>query len=195
MGSPTEDRRRAAELPEGDVIRILLEQHARIRDLFAEVQRATGDVKQQKFDELRALLAVHETAEELVLRPVSTDIAGKAVADARNHEESEANKILAQLEKMDVTDPTFDARLAGFEQAVDKHADAEETEEFPRILERCNEDQRRGMGTLVLAAEKVAPTHPHPSAAGSHFKQLAFGPFASIIDRTKDAIAKARAER
>ena len=36
-GRAAEDRIKAAELPEGDVIRILLEQHARIRDLFSDV--------------------------------------------------------------------------------------------------------------------------------------------------------------
>ena len=36
MGDAAEDRVSAAQLPEGDVIRILLEQHARIRELFAD---------------------------------------------------------------------------------------------------------------------------------------------------------------
>src|SRR5205823_4572174 len=105
MGDATEDRRKAAELPQGDVVRVLLEQHARIRDLFAEVKSETGEHKKQAFDELRGLLAVHETAEEMVLRPatkrVDDDHRGK-IADARNEEESEANKVLKDLESLDV---------------------------------------------------------------------------------------------
>src|SRR3954462_5207065 len=103
MGDAAEDRRKAAELPEGDVVRVLLEQHARIRDLFAEVKSETGDHKKQAFDELRALLAVHETAEEMVLRPATkrVDDRGGKVADARNEEESEANKVLKDLESLD----------------------------------------------------------------------------------------------
>ena len=45
------ERKEAARLPEGDVVRILLEQHARIRDLFDEVKRAQGEQKKQTFDE------------------------------------------------------------------------------------------------------------------------------------------------
>ena len=188
MGDAAEDRVSAAQLPEGDVIRILLEQHARIRELFADVKSAEGDHRQHAFDELRALLAVHETAEEMVLRPVTRDVAGQAVFDAHLQEEAEANEVLKHLESLDVTSADFAAELESFEAAVDQHAEAEETEEFPHVLSSCDEDKRRVMGTQILAAEKVAPTHPHPSAAGSVTAQYAMGPFASLVDRTRDAI-------
>ena len=193
MGDATEDRRKAAELPDGDVVRVLLEQHARIRDLFAEVTSETGEHKKQAFDELRGLLAVHETAEEMVLRPVTkrVDDRGGKVADARNQEESEANKVLKDLESLDVESAEFDAKLAEFEKAVDSHAEAEESEEFPLILDSCDEDERQTMGSHMLAAEKIAPTHPHPSTAGSTPAQFAVGPIASLIDRTRDAIGSA----
>lgn len=188
MGDATEDRAKAAELPEGDVIRVLLEQHARIRDLFQDVRSATGEHKQHAFDELRALLAVHETAEEMVLRPVTTDVGGGSVAEARNQEEAEANEVLKQLEKLDVSSAEFDEKLAAFERSVDEHAEKEESEEFPQILDGVDEKRRATMGTQLKAAEKIAPTHPHPSTAGSTAAQYAVGPFASLVDRTKDAI-------
>jgi len=188
MSEAQADRAKAADLPEGDVIRILLEQHARIRELFADVLSAEGDHKSHAFDELRALLAVHETAEELVLRPVTKSTAGDAVADARNSEEAEANEVLKGLEKMDVTSADFDEKLAEFRNAVDEHAEAEESEEFPHILTSCDADKRATMGKAMLAAEKLAPTHPHPSTAGKIPAQLAVGPFASVVDRARDAI-------
>jgi hemerythrin superfamily protein len=190
MGDAAEDRAQAAELPEGDVVRVLLEQHARIRELFADVKSADGEHKQHAFDELRALLAVHETAEEMVLRPVTATTAGQEVVDARNHEEAEANEVLKALERLDVSSADFDAKLAELEQAVDDHAEAEETQEFPTVLAQCDEDKRRTMGTALRAAEGVAPTHPHPSTAGSTTAQYVVGPVASLIDRTRDAIKK-----
>jgi hemerythrin superfamily protein len=189
MSKAEAERRQAAQLPEGDVIRLLLEQHARIRDLFADVQASKGEHKQQAFDELRALLAVHETAEEMILRPISKSSAGQAVAEARNHEEDEANHVLAELEKMDVGSPQFDAQFAEFEKAVSKHAEKEETEEFPAIRSARTEEQLRGMGTMLKSVEKMAPTHPHPGAAGKPMAQWTVGPFASIADRVKDALS------
>ena len=191
MNEAAQDRRQAAELPEGDVIRILLEQHARVHELFAEISSAEGEHKKHVFEELRALLAVHETAEEMVLRPVSKSVAGESVADARNAEESEANEVLKDLESMDVDSADFDAKLQTFQKAVAQHAEKEETEEFPSILQQCDEDKRATMGKQVKAAEAIAPTHPHPSAAGSTAAQYAAGPFASLVDRTRDAIAAA----
>ena len=66
----------AIEQPHGDVITILLEQHRRIRELFTHVKRADGRRKQHAFDELRILLSVHETAEEMVLRKHHPERAG-----------------------------------------------------------------------------------------------------------------------
>ena len=191
MSEARQDLAKAAALPEGDVVRILLEQHARIRELFADVRSAEGEHKQHAFDELRALLAVHETAEEMVLRPVSKDVAGETVAEARNNEESEANEVLKELEKMDVSSPDFDQKIASFEKAVSDHAENEENQEFPSILAECDEGKRASMGKQIRAAESIAPTHPHPSAAGSTTAQYAAGPFASLVDRTRDAISSA----
>jgi hypothetical protein len=38
MGDANEDRAKARALPEGDVVRVLLEQHAQIRELFTQVK-------------------------------------------------------------------------------------------------------------------------------------------------------------
>jgi hemerythrin superfamily protein len=190
MGDAAEDRAKAEQLPEGDVIRLLLEQHAQVRDLFAEVKDAPAAARQEPFDRLRALLAVHETAEELVLRPQADDARWKDVATERNQEEAEANKVLAALEDMDTASEAFLSKLEEFEASVDEHAEAEEHEEFPRVLEALDEEERRKLGERLQAVEKLAPTHPHPMAAGSTTLVALTGPFASMIDRVKDALSR-----
>jgi hemerythrin superfamily protein len=191
MSEADDERQQAARLPEGDIVRILLEQHARIRDLFADVKTADGEHKRQAFDELRALLAVHETAEEMILRPVAKDTAGAAEADARNHEEEEANEVLLQLERMTTDSAGFDAQFAAFERSVLAHAEREEREEFPAVRAGRSDEQLMRMGTMLRAAEKIAPTHPHPTAAGKPAAQWTVGPFVALVDRTKDAIRAA----
>jgi len=190
MGDAAEDRAKAAQLPEGDVIRLLLEQHAEVRDLFAEVKEAPAAERQEPFDRLRALLAVHETAEELVLRPQADDSGWKDVATERNQEEAEANKVLAALEDLDTASEGFLAELQEFEKAVDAHAEAEETEEFPKVLEALDEDERRKLGSRLQAVQKLGPTHPHPAAAGSTTAVALTGPFAAMVDRVKDALSR-----
>jgi hemerythrin superfamily protein len=189
MGDAAEDRRKAQELPEGDIIRILLEQHARVRDLFAQIQKAAAGDRKEPFDELRRLLAVHETGEELVLRPQAQGADWKDVATERNQEEEEANKVLAALEDMDTASEGFLAKLKEFEESVDEHAEAEESKEFPRVLEGLDADERQKLGRRLEAVEKMAPTHPHPTAAGSTTAQALTGPFAAMVDRVRDALA------
>ncbi len=174
-----------------DVVEILLRQHDRIREGFITVKSATGTERQQAFDELRALLAAHETAEEMVLRPTTTMTAGPAVTEARNAEEKEANRLLTELEKLDVTTEAFENALREFQQAVLAHAEAEEREEFPFVQAGRTPEQLAAMGQVLLAVEKIAPTRPHPSVAGSPLLQWATGPFLSVLDRTRDALTAA----
>jgi len=189
MGTPAEDRAKAAELPDGDVIRILLEQHARIRELFDDVVAAEGKDRQRAFDELRALLAVHETAEEMILRPVSSDAAGKSVVDARNHEEATATEVLKRLEKMDVDSTEFTTTFTEFRQSVLTHAENEETQEFPLLEQTSDHAALEKARSAVEMAEKMAPTHPHPSAKTTTMNYVA-GPFAAMLDRARDAFSK-----
>lgn len=188
----TEGRQQAAQLPDGDVIRILLEQHTRIQELFGQVHNASGDGKRQAFDDLRRLLAVHEAAEEMIVRPITRAAAGgNRIASARNHEEHMATHMLAEIEKMDVGSQDFSAAFGKFETSVVEHAQHEENQEFPLILNNRTEQQRAWMGRALRVAESLAPTHPHPTAAGSTVAQYTLGPFASLLDHARDVIKRA----
>lgn len=191
MGDATEDRQKAAMLPDGDVIRILLEQHAQIRELLEQVRISGGAERAESFAELRALIAVHETAEQIVLRPGTDHVVDKDVADARNREEVEATTLLADLEKLAVDSPEFVAEFALFERAVIDHAEAEEDAEFPQILVECTPEQRVRMGRRLAAVEHVAPTHPHTSVAGHPAATVMVAPIASIVDRVRDVLQRA----
>jgi hemerythrin superfamily protein len=174
--------------PDPDVIAVLLGQHARVKNLFAQIDAAIGQAKQGLFDELRELLAAHETGEEIVLRPVSRKAAGEQVAEARNAEEKEANQVLAELDKFDVTGTEFAAKFAEFEKAVLAHAEHEEREEFPAVRAQCTEQELQQMGKRLLEAELSAPAHPHASAAGSPTAQKVTGPFAAMANKIRHSL-------
>src|SRR5689334_25011640 len=84
-----------------DVVKFLKDQHNLIKDLFEEVFSAsTVEAREKAFVELRQLLAVHETAEEMVVHPrVRREVAdGDEIVDARLHEEHAAKEQLSKLE-------------------------------------------------------------------------------------------------
>jgi hemerythrin superfamily protein len=170
-----------------DVIEFLMSQHQQVRGLLDDVLSAAGPDRQQYFDSLREMLARHETAEEMIVRPLTRKApGGEEVAQRRMDEENEAKEVLADLEKMDVASAEFTARFSEFRQSVLDHAEAEETQEFPLLRQNTDPEALQQARDRVKRAEAMAPTHPHPSAKTTTMNYVA-GPFAAMLDRARDA--------
>ncbi|MCA2240874.1 MULTISPECIES: hemerythrin domain-containing protein [Mycobacterium] len=176
-----------------EVVAFLKAQHNLIEDMFDQVLHATDPkAREEPFAALRQLLAVHETAEEMIVHPRARKEAddGEALVDARLKEEHEAKELLSQIEQLDVTSQRFIDELTKLREAVLEHAKQEETEEFPVLTQQLDTDDLKRMGTAVRAAEAIAPTHPHPGVESAKLN-FALGPFASMLDRARDLIGQA----
>jgi hemerythrin superfamily protein len=171
-----------------DVVTLLKRQHEQIRQLFAEVEAASGDQRARAFHELVKLLSVHETAEEELVHPEIRRLhGGQSVADARTREERHAKELLRTLDGVGPGAEGFDTLLRELRDDVLAHAEHEEREEFP-LLRETNDDKRlRAMACTVRAAEAIAPTRPHPGVE-SAAANLVLGPPTAVMDRTRDAI-------
>lgn len=172
-----------------DVVAFLKEQHQEIRALFAQVLATRGPDREKAFYELRRLLAVHETAEEEIVHPAARRVLpdGDDLIDARLKEENQAKRLLAELEDYEVDSDEFETQLAVLRNAVLTHAQAEETQEFERLGSRLDASRLERMRKAVKLAESIAPTRPHPGVESAAANMLA-GPFASMLDRARDAL-------
>ncbi|MFZ3291936.1 hemerythrin domain-containing protein, partial [Mycobacterium sp.] len=139
--------------------------------------------------QLRQLLAVHETAEEMVVHPrVRREVdAIDSIVDARLEEEHEAKELLSSIEKIDITSQQFIDELTKLRDAVMDHALHEESFEFPKLQRELDAEELKRLGTAVRAAEAIAPTRPHAGVESAKLN-FAVGPFASMIDRARDLI-------
>jgi hypothetical protein len=185
-------------LPDGpaiDVVDLLLIQHARIEEQFLLVIAAAGDAKREAFDDLVRLLAIHETAEEEVVHPVSRGLVdgGDPLVDDRLDEERQAKEMLSELLKAGVNDAGFGAGLLLLRNAVLTHARYEERYEFSALRANVAPERLRTMATAVQAAEAFAPTRPHPGVETAR-ANLTIGPALAIIDRVRDLIRDATRE-
>ena len=172
----------------GDVVDFLLQQHQQIKALLGDVLQNTGEDRQRHFDAARELLARHETAEEMIVRPLTRKAPdGRTVADGRMAEENEAKTVLADLERRDVNSPEFEQQFTAFRLSVIDHAAAEEREEFPLLRTNTDAEALTKARDRLQRAEKWAPTHPHPSAKTTAMNYVA-GPFAAMLDRARDAL-------
>ncbi|MEV6740328.1 hemerythrin domain-containing protein [Streptomyces sp. NPDC051104] len=177
---------------DADVIALLMRQHGDIRNLFDEVEQSAGEERRDAFRRLVRLLAVHETAEEEVIHPFARRAlsGGDQVVDDRLAEERAAKETLADLDAMDTDDPEFLPRLRALRADVQEHARAEERYEFTHIRRSADPTSLAAMANVIKAAEAVAPTRPHPGVE-SAVANVALGPVAALVDRTKDAVRKA----
>lgn len=174
---------------EENVIDLLMAQHAEIKDMLAEIPKLHGNNKQRRFEDLVRLMAVHESAEELVVHPTARRNIdnGKEIVAGRLDEESQAKTALDDLWKLGVHHRDFDRELAQFAEAVMRHAEAEENLEFNQLRTRLKPAQLKRLAGIVRAAEAVAPTRPHPLAGESVPANLVMGPPAAMFDRIRDA--------
>jgi hypothetical protein len=172
-----------------DVVDFLVNQHEQIKSLFAETLSTSGKEREKTFIELRRLLAVHETVEEEIVHPrAKRKIAGgQKVVGERLEEEHEAKKILKELETLDVDSAEFTRQLEGLRDAVLKHADKEEKDEFTKLSSELSGAELEQMGRAAKLAEAIAPTRPHAGVESQVANFLA-GPFAAMLDRARDAI-------
>jgi hemerythrin superfamily protein len=180
-------------LSTSDVVDFLKGQHNQIKDMFDDVLCASEPKAREKaFVDLRHLLAVHETAEEMVVHPRARGEldGGDAIVDARLQEEHEAKEQLSTLEGMDIDSPDFIEALKLFRDAVTEHAEREELEEFDQLHRELGADELKRMTSAVRAAEAIAPTRPHPGVESAKLN-FAVGPFASMLDRARDVISAA----
>ncbi len=173
-----------------DVVELLLEQHDEIKSMFNELRQVQGPAKQELFNDLVRLLAVHETAEETVVHPVARRKLedGEQVVEQRLEEEDRAKKELADLYDMGVDHPDFDRRVQAFAAEVTQHATKEEGEEFLRLRATVDADKLRKMAGALKAAEAAAPTRPHAGAPESAAGNILVGPPVAVFDRIRDAI-------
>ncbi|GAA3285547.1 hemerythrin domain-containing protein [Dactylosporangium vinaceum] len=174
-----------------DVVDLLLLQHARIEEQFLLVTGATGEARKQAFDDLVRLLAVHETAEEELIHPLSRTLGDNdAMVEDRLAEERLAKETLTELIDAGVDAEGFDTGLLLLRTSVLEHARHEERYEFPHLRAHVPAERLQRLATAFAAAEKVAPTRPHPGAESAK-ANIAGGPILAVVDRVRDAVRRA----
>jgi hypothetical protein len=137
-----------------DVVTRVRRQHDTIRRLFDDVEQAAPARRAEAFQPLVRLLAVHETAEEMVVHPALL-LAGseaQAVLRARKAEEDQAKEDLAELEGLHAGSREFLTQLRALRGEVEAHAEAEEAEVLPLL------DEHRARDDLASAELRISST-------------------------------------
>lgn len=180
-----------------DVVDYLKAQHETIKSLFIETLDAPdAATRADVFTRLRTMLAVHETAEEMVVHPrVRRKVeGGQEIVSDRLAEEHAAKVLLRDIEKLPIDGAEFTKALVHLQAAVLTHAEHEEQLEFTELEAAVSNAELAKLAEAVEIAERIAPTHPHPGVESAALN-FAVGPFASVMDRARDALSGAFASK
>jgi len=137
-----------------DIVKVLQSQHDQVREMLETIGKASAADRAGPFRELITILKAHEAAEESVVYPAIRGVGGDSVANKRVAEEKEAETVIAGLEKADPASSEFAEKFNMFHAAVEKHATAEESEVFPLLSKKFDNDTRRSMGAELQEAEQ-----------------------------------------
>jgi hemerythrin superfamily protein len=174
-----------AIVPTDDVVSLLAQDHEALRERLLEFESAPPGSRPDLFREL----VRHEVAEEVVIYPaLRDDPVGEAVTQEREAEESEAERLLARMEKLDPLTEEFMGAMRDLTAAVLDHAAKEEAEVFPLLLAHDDAAFLEVLGQKFRGEKLAAPTHPHPHTPNSGLARKVVGPFTSFMDRMRDSV-------
>jgi hemerythrin superfamily protein len=175
-----------------DLIDILVTDHREVETIFAELETGAGDPDHRKrlADVVIAELVRHSVAEEMYLYPTAKRVLpdGEQLSEHEIGEHAEAEKLMSRIDGLAATDPEFDAAVTRLVEAIRHHVHEEESDLFPRLRQACTPDELLQLGRKVDAANKIAPTRPHPAAPDRPPFNKLVAPGAGLVDRVRDAL-------
>lgn len=138
------------------VIDVIRRDHREIEEMLAEVEGAKGQSREEAFSALAQKLKAHETAEQEVVHPITDEVGAPDVADSVEKEETIASQILASMEDLDVSSDEFETKFQELKAGVMAHAQHEEAEEHPRIMESESAETLEELGRDFESVENAA---------------------------------------
>jgi Hemerythrin HHE cation binding domain len=134
-----------------DVLDLLIEQHTRIRELFAEVEASAAAARAELFHRLVRLLAAHEAADGRVVHPLTRlhVHGGDHIVADRLAQERANRETLAALTELGPDAPEFPRLLGEFRTTVLEHANHEEAYEFCYLRRDVPAEELRALSSVL----------------------------------------------
>lgn len=175
-----------------DPVRLLKQDHRRVKVLFRRLEQAKSKSERQKVgEEIIEELSVHATIEEQLIYPIIRAQTGKQEPVLNALEEHHAMKlVLAELDKLDSDDERYMAKFHVVREAVESHIEEEEEKLLPKLERLLDADRMSALVDAMRLMKTAAPNHPHPAAPDEPPGNLIGAIFAKMSDASKDIIRK-----
>ncbi|WP_034262494.1 hemerythrin domain-containing protein [Actinospica robiniae] len=144
----------------GSILKVLSDQHARTRELLCLVADGKGPDRRAAFDALRRVLAVHEAAEDFVLRPAAHTVIPRSVVKAHLEDERRLGEMIEHLERLDLDGNDFQDAFFSFSEELIAHMWSQEAEEWHPLELRWSDEEQSRLGAWLYRAFAPDPANP-----------------------------------
>lgn len=140
-----------------DAIEFLSQQHHDLRELFEQVELASGDERRRKFEALADLIELHTRLEERIFYPAARASRTRELVDKALHDHSDLMRRVKALREMDTSTEPFREKLREMRILLHSHLGQEEEALFPKARTWLGMRKLRELGeTLEEEAEEIA---------------------------------------
>lgn len=120
-----------------NAITMLTDDHKKVKKLFKDFEKLKekGDAadKEALVEQICAELTVHAEVEEELFYPAAREaINDDDLMNEAEVEHASAKDLIGQLQEMDSSDPTYDAKVTVLGEYINHHVEEEEKEMFPK---------------------------------------------------------------
>ncbi len=148
-----------------DAIRLLKEDHQKVRRLLEELAATTERAVKKREELLHKIakeLELHTAAEERVFYPAFRQADGKEhermVAEALEEHRAVDELVLPDLLKTEVGGVSFSGRAKVLKELVEHHADEEEKELFPKARKALGKEELLELGEQMTDLKRSLET-------------------------------------
>ncbi|GAB2605774.1 hypothetical protein GCM10009696_09010 [Kocuria himachalensis] len=164
--------------------------HVKLEDLLEDLEGTTGPAQGQVLLRIYRLVFPHAFAEESVLWPVMRRVLpdGHELTLEVEREHQEVNELVTALETLAEGDPAREPVLARLVEVLREDVRDEEDALLPRLQEKLDRTQLRGLGLAWEVVRRTAPTRAHPVVARRPPGNVVAAVPLSVLDRLRDLV-------
>jgi len=143
-----------------DALKLLKEDHDRIKPMLAELKETTDRAEKTRgelFSRIKQELAVHEIIEEEIFYPTLKEHPkAKEIVLEGIEEHDVVDTLMGELDSMDATDETWGAKAKVMAENVEHHIEEEEGEMFEKARQVFDSDELNELGDRMAARKQSA---------------------------------------
>lgn len=139
-----------------NALKLLSEDHKKVKELFEQAESAEGKKQQSIFDKIKTELETHTRIEETIFYPaVQEHQQLKDMVLESLEEHKQVKTLLKEMDALASDSEKFEPKLKVLKENVEHHAEEEEEGKmFPKLRELMNEQQLEDLGAELEAAKQ-----------------------------------------